>query len=313
MKLKVILLALILPALEIASAADWHIVPTDITEDLTGMFLIDESNGYLVSKDGSIFKFILTDTGFKYDRTSSHNSLNSICFPANDKMGIALGNKGKILRTEDYGLHWLTDSMSITYSFKDLIFLDTLTGIIVGTDYKKGAASEGIVFKTEDGGRSWAPLDAKGKRFYYVNKSPEGILTIIGQHFMHISRDSGTSWQKEQIPAGGNARAIAVRGSNGIMVGKSGFLALSNDGGKKWETMPILNEAISFHDLLMIDSLRAYIIGSTGEILYTEDSGHNWIPQPSGAVFDLFDIRRAGNKIYVCGKKGTLIYTDLEK
>lgn len=313
MKLQFMLLALILSALGTASAADWHMIPTDIKENPTGLFFIDENNGYLVSREGSIFKLGLTDTGWTYSKTFVGFSLNGIHLFAGGKKGVVFGDKGKISITEDFGRNWSTDSMISTYRFTDMVFFDTLEWVVVGTDSEKGTATKGIAFKTKDGGKNWIPLSIKGRRFYSIDKSPEGFLTVAGQNFIHISRDSGTSWQAIQIHSRGNVKTASIRGSRGIMVGKGGYLALSNDGGQNWEAKPILDEKISFYNLLMVDSRRAFIVGSLGEILYTEDSGHNWIPQPSTAIYDLLGILQAGNKIYAYGRSGTLIYTELEK
>ncbi|RKX23847.1 MAG: hypothetical protein DRP46_14150, partial [Candidatus Zixiibacteriota bacterium] len=92
-----------------------------------------------------------------------------------------------------------------------------------------------------------------------------------------------------------------------------GLLALSSDRGRTWELTGAIVDTATFFDILMLDSKRAYIVGTGGEILYTGDSGRNWTPEASTTGFDLNAVHLAGNRIFVCGKKGTLIYTDLEK
>ncbi len=297
----------------LVSAADWHIISAGISEDLSGLHFTDDKNGYLVSRRGSIYHLQLTDSGWVFDETSLKKPLKGIHFHEDGKTGIVFGDKGVILRTNDSGANWTLDSMNATYNFSDLIFFDNLKGIIVGTDYKKGGGTPGIAYKTNDGGQTWQPLKIDGKRFYSLKKSDDGQLAITGLAFVYISNDGGISWQAVRIPSQGYAQATAINGKKGIMIGKGGFLALSDDGGKNWESMPILKEIVSFYNVLMLDSRRAYIIGSMGEILYTEDSGHNWIPEPSGAVNDLQDIQRVGNKIFVCGKRGALVYTEIEE
>ncbi len=297
----------------LVSAADWHIISAGISEDLRGLHFTDDKNGYVVSKRGSIFHLQLTDGGWVFDETALKKPLKGIHFHEDGKTGIAFGDKGVILRTNDSGENWALDSMKATYNFSDIIFFDNLTGIMIGTDYKKGGGTPGIAYKTTDGGETWRLLKIKGKRFYSIKKTENSPLIITGMGTVHTSRDSGISWQEVKIPSRGYAQATVINGKKGIMVGKGGFLALSDDGGKSWEAKPILNEIVSFSNILMLDSRRAHIIGSMGEILYTEDSGHNWIPEPSGAVYDLQDIQQVGNKIFVCGKRGMLVYTEIEE
>jgi photosystem II stability/assembly factor-like uncharacterized protein len=307
------LLALIFLTGSLLSATDWHIISTDISEDLLGLHFTNDKNGYVASSRGSIFHLQLTDSGWVFDENSLKKTLKGIYFHEDGKSGIAFGDKGLILRTNDFGANWVPDSLPATYNFADIIFYDNLTGIMVGTDYKTGGGTPGVVYKTTDGGETWQPLKIDGKRFYSIKKTENGPLTITGFETVYTSSDGGDNWQTAEIPSHKYGLATAINGKKGIMIGKGGFLALSDDSGKSWESMQILNEIVSFFNLLMLDSRRAYIIGSMGEILYTEDSGYNWIPEPSGATNDLQDIQKVGNKIFVCGKRGTLLYTELEE
>ncbi len=294
-----------------ALAADWHIIPVSISDDLSGVHFLDDKNGYVVSRRGSIFHLQSTDTGWVFEETPLDKPLQGIYFHNNGKDGIAYGDKGVILRTNDSGANWTLDSMPVTYNFTDLIFLDSLNGIIVGIDYEKGGGTPGIAYKTIDGGLTWRPLKINGKRFYSISKNENNLLVITGLEFVYTSGDSGATWHAAKIPSQGYAQAAAINDKTGIMVGKGGFLALSDDAGKSWKSMPILNKIGSYVGILMLDPRRAYIIGSMGEILYTDDSGYDWIPEPSGAVYDLLDIQRVGNKIFVCGKRGGLVYAEI--
>jgi photosystem II stability/assembly factor-like uncharacterized protein len=294
------------------SAADWHLIPLNTTDNFNGLHFTDENHGFIASTNGAIYELNLTNRGWLYKKNHVEKPLKGLAFQKNEKDGIAYGIQGIYYRTNDSGVTWILDSLKKTYAFSGLIFLDDGTGIMVGIDYTQGAGTPGVALKTTDNGLKWQVLDLKGIRFFDIMKSPDGPLVLTSLEDIFLSNDEGASWQAAKVAARGYVQAADVYGDKGIMVGKKGYLALSDDGGKNWEALPILDQMSSFNDVLMLDSKRAFIIGTAGEILYTDDSGHNWIPEASEAIEDLMDIQRIGNKIFVCGKGGTLVYTEIE-
>ncbi|MEW6015536.1 MAG: hypothetical protein AB1690_09445, partial [Candidatus Zixiibacteriota bacterium] len=59
------------------------------------------------------------------------------------------------------------------------------------------------------------------------------------------------------------------------------------------------------------DSKKAFMVGDNGTILYTDDSGKNWVPELSGVSGELNRIVRVGGRIFACGQKGALVYSEL--
>jgi photosystem II stability/assembly factor-like uncharacterized protein len=88
---------------------------------------------------------------------------------------------------------------------------------------------------------------------------------------------------------------------------------LSSDTGKTWQKYAVLSEDKHLVDLVMIDSKRAYAAGGDGNILYTDDSGRDWVPEASGTNTQLVEIRQLGNRLYACGGEGVVIYKVLGK
>jgi photosystem II stability/assembly factor-like uncharacterized protein len=295
-----------------AGGAEWRQIPSGTFEDFHGLFFINDSLGYVVTNRGNIMKFYLTDSVWKIDTTSTAIVLMDIYFPGNGAKGFAFGAKGHIIKTEDSGKQWSKESHDSLAWFEDMVFLDSSSGMVVGYKDRHRGVGPGVGWITSDGGKTWNPLEIKAMGVSSVDKSSSGILTVTGRERLFISRDSLNSWDKIEVPGKREARAAAIEGNRGIIVGMKGFLALSEDGGKTWGEKEIISITVSLHDVIMMDSKKAYAVGSKGYILYTDDSGRNWIPEFSRTTFDLHDVQVVGNKIFACGDRGTLLFAELD-
>ena len=294
-----------------ASALDWHLIPTGIKYDLQGLCFANENDGYAVSKKGTIYRFRNVENRWQIDTATTGHHLEDI-YILRDGKSIAVGDSGMIIRSRHFGHTWNRKSLGEDLLFYDLIFFDTLTGIVIGTNYARGLGLPGVAYRTVDGGVSWDSLDIGDRKFNAIALSTDGSAMITANQSVFISQDEGLTWRQYQIPKKSKPTGIAAHDGNAIIVGMSGFLALSNDGGQTWRAHEAISRKISLFDVIMIDSVQAYAVGSSGWVLYSDDAGQNWIPQPSGAVYDLLDIQRVGNRLYACGKKGTLVYAELK-
>jgi len=313
MKIICPLLLLMLISVNIASQTHWRQVPLDIRDDFTGLHFIDENHGFLVTKRGMIVSVKLTDSTVMVEREKYRSDLYDIYFRAGGSAGFAVGSNGKILKTHDYGQNWDSLTYDLDIRFTHLAFSDSLNGYLVGAGYGKNTTDSGVVLKTTDGGETWVLEGTMGRKMKYVDISPQNIIMLVGYGMIFTSSDNGLNWDTAALKTGKLPMAGAIRDNNGIIVGSSGLLALSSDRGRSWEMSEILSDTASFFDVLMLDSKRAYIVGSGGEILYTDDAGRNWIPEASATGSILYAIHRVGQRVFVCGQHGALIYTDLKK
>jgi photosystem II stability/assembly factor-like uncharacterized protein len=295
-----------------ARGADWHLIRMANHENFEGLHFIDETRGFIVTNKGNILTIQESDSGWTARSLPVHNSLENICFTPDGKAGFAFGSDGIIFKTEDSGRTWSSDTLRSNARLRDMAFFDPLRGVLIGEFLTRDKGTKGVTYITADGGRNWNQIDIEGWRFNCVDASPQGTAVIIGIRRIFVSHDYGTTWSIIHLPGKTVPEAAAIRDNNGIIVGKSGFLSLSDNRGASWNEKQIISWRINMSGLLMIDSLRAYAVGSTGEILYTDDAGLNWIPEPSGTAENLNDIHMAGNRIFVCGRNGALTYTELK-
>jgi photosystem II stability/assembly factor-like uncharacterized protein len=296
------------------SGADWHTLPTGIEEDIRGLSFCDENDGYFITLKGNLLTYSASSSKIGFDSIDSKLQMEDIYTLPGCHRLLACGGAGTIMKSTDGGKKWARDTIgSEGYWFQDIAFIDSLTGFMAGKNVAGKFSDEGLLYRTTDGAKTWDSVSAPGRGLSSIDISPEGIISVTGMGFISISRDTGEVWEKYKVTSGNSVRATAIRGKNGIMLGMSGFLALSGDAGKSWQDYPVLPNDFHCFALLMMDDYRAYAVGSEGVILYTDNAGRDWIPEASGTANGLFKIQLIGNRIYCCGQKGTIIYTDLKK
>jgi photosystem II stability/assembly factor-like uncharacterized protein len=290
--------------------AEWHRINIKSNETFFGLHFIDKTKGFLVTNRKNILTLNETDTGWTAGSLSVGVSLDGICFTPDAKAGFAFGNNGIIFRTDDSGRTWSSDTLNPDTRFRDMAFFDSEKGLLIGEMHTRAKGTSGVAYRTDDGGKTWRQFEIEGWRFSCLYASPQGSAIIIGTRRAFVSHDYGLTWTMTLLPAKTVPNDAAIRGSNGIIVGMSGFLSLSDDRGASWNEKEIITWKINLSAVLMIDSLHAYAVGSSGEILFTDDGGLNWIPEPSNTGENLTGIHTAGNRLFVCGRNGALVYGD---
>lgn len=126
-------------------------------------FLANETNGWAVTKDASIFR--TNDGGLTWQRSPLPTSgeLSSVFF-IDEKRGWVISANGSILSTLDGGTTWSQKpSSGISSKLNSINFLsDAQHGWIAGND--------GLILSTEDGGDTWVHrtqgLEGNGGRYF---------------------------------------------------------------------------------------------------------------------------------------------------
>ena len=105
-----------------------------------------------------------------------------------------------------------------------------------------------------------------------------------------LTGDLGMTWQSTpgELPEGVRQNfdfaALAVRGPNCWVAGSPGTRVLrTDDAGKSWGAHPT-GQVAPIHAITFIDDRRGWAVGALGTILATEDGGHSWRRQRSGAT-----------------------------
>ena len=188
---------------------------------------------------------------------------------------IAVGERGKVMRSEDQGRSWTSTNAPTTRTLTAVSFSkDGQTGMAVGHG--------GTMVRSDDGGASWAAVDfadAQGDSLLGITRLQRGMLLAYGAFGLFaVSDDDGKTWRRKRILGEDFDRHISQiieDGSRLLLVGESGTIALSEDGGDSWSQVESPYEGSFFGALKAADG-ALLIFGMRGNIFRSTDGGHAW-------------------------------------
>jgi photosystem II stability/assembly factor-like uncharacterized protein len=196
----------------------------------------------------------------------------------NNNVVYAANNKGDILRSDDYGLHWRL-LKSVADSIKQILVDKNDTRIVYFLTEKKG------LFKTTDGGATWSdtvevmidnkkvvdPLnkaigafkDGKIGKYLVQDLTARDSLILACKFGLLKTTDGGATWKEIQLVTpdrGANIYSLAIdpKNSNNIYYGTDTTLYKSVDGGTTWQTQKA--PTIGYINFLLIDSNDSKLI-----------------------------------------------------
>jgi photosystem II stability/assembly factor-like uncharacterized protein len=211
--------------------------------------------------------------------------IKSIAFKAPDHAWLVT-TKRDLLLTQNGGKEWKTISASVVGGFQAITMLDNRRGLAV--------SSRGQVWRTEDGGQTWAAKAMLKADDWHYNESNQIEFVddlhgwIIETLTIWRTEDGGATWQKafapfDQRAAGQPVRAFFGDAQHVWVCGTYGELYRTADGGKTWVTETIAGKESAFRDIFFISQKTGWLIGyMSGEfnnLFYrTDDGGKTWNP-----------------------------------
>jgi photosystem II stability/assembly factor-like uncharacterized protein len=214
------------------------------------------------------------------DTVISRYNYNDMYF-FNENKGVAVGNDGKIIKTNDGGATWLTVPAGTNQSIRSVEFLNEKIG---------WAGSTGCLLKTNDGGATWsvvaAPAGIPAARIIYsvsFSNENDGIAVCQGGGanggFVLVTNDGGITWEGKTLAAVTGLAAITdlrhvawYNSTTAYAVGATGTVIKTTDKGATWNRVNTLNmEAgtIRFNNLLFVNNI-GYAAGQSGMLLKIE-------------------------------------------
>ncbi len=236
-------------------------------------------------------------------------------------MSAGQGDKSKIYRTEDAGVHWtLLFTNPDAVGFWDAIaFWDVRHGILAGD----AVDGEIAIFTTADGGGKWTrqktPVALEGEGAFAAGNSS---LTLRGKSEVWFgssgarvfrSPDGGKTWTVAATPVRKNSASSGIfsvafaTGRSGMVVGgdyakdsePQQNIGVTEDGGRTW-TAPASGPAGFRSAVLWLADVKTWLAtGTSGSDL---GSGDGWKMFDPGAFNALSG--KSGKAVWAVGPKG---------
>jgi photosystem II stability/assembly factor-like uncharacterized protein len=223
---------------------------------LTGVFFVNEQLGWAIGHEAVILHTRdggsnwevqyanpykeLTDEQMDALSEEEFNLLPRMGSPLLDvwfkdeKEGFAVGAYGMLLHTRDGGANW--EDWSARLDNLDNWHLNAIGSVDGKTIYIAG--EKGLLFRSEDAGSTWSTLPSPYDGSFFgllVGPQPGQVMVFGLQGNLFASAEAGENWQEIKSPTENSLMAgVALDAQNLILVGNSGTILISKDGGKSF-------------------------------------------------------------------------------
>ncbi len=197
-------------------------------------------------------------------------SLRAVAF-ADDRHGVACGDRGAILTTDDGGESWTLRNSGVECRLSDVIWLDQHRLVVVGGGYDRiTRISRAVVLISEDGGNQWRSVSADElPSLHQIQRRADGTLIVVSDwsHAMftnrYESRDGGQTWLADQ----GSQDKTIDQSQRGSLPAKPGQFA-------KW--VAATGVPVVIRDACRVGETTLFAVGDHGVILVSRDGGRTW-------------------------------------
>lgn len=188
-----------------------------------------------------------------------------------------VGGPTGMLRSVDGGATWsVIDMAPHAGMILDVKFFNEMTGLVFAATNADPAQAEGIVLRTEDGGKTWREVYRSGRAYELIWKAsfPEGgdtgyatVQSYDPERATQLvirSDDKGKTWREIEMAQDKTARQFGI----GFVDANTGFVGTAaggfatRDGGVTWERAPIARAANKFQTVPTAAGVRVYAIGT---------------------------------------------------
>jgi|YelNatPaOPRAMG01_1025707.scaffolds.fasta_scaffold03859_3 photosystem II stability/assembly factor-like uncharacterized protein len=225
-------------------------------------------------------------------------------WPTGPKSAFIVGARGKVLHTEDGGLHFRKVNIGTDLAVFAIQMTDAENGYLCGQD--------GLVMRTRDGGRTWERLNSRTHLYIFSLSFPDSTHGfLVGDRALVLSTsDGGQTFLKRQLqrifPPQLRDYALPymepvlygvdfVDDQHGWVVGEMGRIWVTENGGETWQEQQdsLLpqwkhklgpNDDPRFKDYLLPtffgvsfrDLKHGAACGLEGWVIATDDGGKTW-------------------------------------
>lgn len=291
-----------------ASEMVWEFQDSNISENIRSISFGNGDHGWAVTENGSLLS--TEDGGKNWENYNISDKKLTAVAAIDDKTFWVAGEEGAIYASMEGSKSVADRSVDEDVDFVDMAFWNEDNGVIIGNRFdERDSVTYGTVFRTDNGGQNWSEV--------YVALDSVTCLYILGEQLGWIgtlghvwtTSDAGANWEDNYLGS-----AISINDmhydefNSGWLVGDSGTYYSSQDGGWSWEDRGGQFPNRDLNDIVFIDRFSGFIVGEGGMIMMSGDGGNSWQFDDNLTANTLHDIALNGNKVWICGDDGTIIF-----
>ncbi len=277
----------------------WVAMQSPVGDNWQAVELIADDAVLIGGSAGSIWQSDITWTAWTKTLIRMARTIRDIA--SLDGVTAVAGGINTILRSTDAGLTW----SGIALQDADLLrlaFADTETGLAMGYG--------GGVWRTEDGGLSWAAVGAIPGFYVWdlICLDPSRAVAVGMDNLVRLTTDGGATWQA--IPTDthslDNLQGVSfVDGQQGWICTWYGEILHTADGGLTWQTQ--LDTNLDLTAIHFLDALHGVCVGGVDgpAVLLTDDGGVTWSQNPSPDYAYLYAVRMRDRTRFLASGSGT--------
>jgi photosystem II stability/assembly factor-like uncharacterized protein len=275
----------------------------DIKPNRIYLMDVEKAGDRLVAVGERGFVLVSDDAGksWKAVGTPVVRTLTSVAFNG-DKLGVAVGHGGSLVRTEDGGNTWTEVPMDEAYG-------ESLLGVTALGDGKFAAyGAFGQYFDSLDGGKSWTKRMILSEEFenHISQVVPvNGTLWMVTEYGTIARCDAEcTDFVEVPSPYQGSFFGMVVAPDGALVLfGMRGTIFRSVDGGVTWQKIETGTTATFNAGRTLADG-RIILVGNAGLVATSTDNGQNFKIEWSPAGRGISSIVEADGGLVVVGEAG---------
>ncbi len=267
------------------------------------LYFVNDQEGWIIGDKGQLFKTTNGGISWTLQSLNSDVNLKSIFFTSSQNGWIA-GEQGALFSTTNGGTTWSKVVIpGVSGTLTSISFFSATHGWICGY--------QGTIIATTNGGATWNVQNSGGTgNLHSIHALSQTNVVATGATWDYVvTTDGGNNWTYTEGFAPENHHSIFFSdAANGVLVGDFGKIQYSDDGGIFWNNA-ISNplSAVSFLSVTMFQQ-KAWAVGASGAIVFSNDGGANWVQQNSGTNVTLRSVFAVNDQVlFALGDEGVIV------
>jgi photosystem II stability/assembly factor-like uncharacterized protein len=254
---------------------------------------------------GKILRTLNYGSTWEVFSTGTNHFIRSI-FYAGSQYGWAVGDSGTILYSESYGYSWGPRTSGTTFNLRGMSVASSSVETILIT-----VGDSGTLLKSTGSGYQWTHVNTGvNTNFNSVQLLNTSLGYVVGENGVILkTTDGGSNWTILSQNQFNSLRSVYFTDQNtGYIAGS--YVLKTIDAGQTWN---ILNVPANNYNSVYFrnDGIVGAVVGDSGKVLVTMDSGSTWQNQVSGTNSNLSSVCiTATNYAFAVGSWGTILRTN---